>query len=231
MTETMALTIGSCVSCIDGPCGVLTRLVIDPLKRTLTHLVVDPKRHEELGRLVPIAKVTSSTGGVRLLCTKAEFEHLGSARATDFIPGNDSYTGYRREEMLTFPHYGLGSGNGLFVGGMGHGMQGESSGAHYPSQTVTYDAVPLGEVEVRRGDHVHATDGNIGRVEGLIIDPENDGVTHLLLQEGHLWGRKEVAIPITAVTDVSAGIKLRLCKSEVEALPPVDFGHPDSRTQ
>jgi hypothetical protein len=28
-------------------------------------------------------------------------------------------------------------------------------------------------------------------------------VTHVLLQEGHLWGRKEVAIPITAVAGTS----------------------------
>jgi hypothetical protein len=33
------------------------------------------------------------------------------------------------------------------------------------------DCVPVGEVEVRRGEHVHATDGDIGLVEGLVIDP------------------------------------------------------------
>ena len=37
-------------------------------------------------------------------------------------------------------------------------------------QPVTYDTVPLDEVEVRRGEHVHATDGDIGRVQGLVID-------------------------------------------------------------
>jgi hypothetical protein len=55
----------------------------------------------------------------------------------------------------------------------------------------------LGEVEIRRGDHVHASDGDIGRVHGLVIDPRNHRVTHVLLQEGDLWGRKQVAIPIS----------------------------------
>ena len=34
-----------------------------------------------------------------------------------------------------------------------------------PVQTVLYDRVPLGEVEVCRGDHVHATNGSIGSVQ------------------------------------------------------------------
>jgi uncharacterized protein YrrD len=96
------------------------------------------------------------------------------------------------------------------------------------SQTVTYDMVPLGEVEVRRGDHVHATDGNIGKVQGLVIEPRSHHVTHVLLQEGHLWGRKEVAIPISAVSSVDDdGIKLSIAKHQVQDLPAVDIDHPD----
>jgi sporulation protein YlmC with PRC-barrel domain len=93
------------------------------------------------------------------------------------------------------------------------------------SQAITYDTVPLGEVAVRRDEEVHATDGNIGRVEGLVMDADNHHVTHVLLQEGHLWGRKEVAIPIGAVTGVVDGIQLDMTKQEVENLPSVDIGH------
>jgi hypothetical protein len=53
-------------------------------------------------------------------------------------------------------------------------------------------------------------------------------VTHVLLQEGHPWGRKEVAIPIGAVTGVEAGILLSLSKQEVEDLPPVAIDTADS---
>jgi sporulation protein YlmC with PRC-barrel domain len=78
---------------------------------------------------------------------------------------------------------------------------------------------------VRRGDRVHATDGEIGHVEGLVIDPRNHHVTHVLLQEGHLWGRKEVAIPISAVTGADDGIRVSLTKDGVRDLPPVDIDH------
>ncbi len=77
-------------------------------------------------------------------------------------------------------------------------------------------------------ERVHATDGEIGQVEGLVIDPRNRHVTHVLLQEGHLWGRKEVAIPISAVTGVEDGIRLSITKHEVQDLPPVDIDHPDA---
>ena len=93
--------------------------------------------------------------------------------------------------------------------------------------TVTYDAVPLDEVEVRRGEHVHAIDGHVGKVQGLVIDRRSHHVTHVLLQEGHLWGRKEVAIPISAVTGADDGIRLNITKQQVQDLPPVDIHQPD----
>jgi sporulation protein YlmC with PRC-barrel domain len=95
------------------------------------------------------------------------------------------------------------------------------------SQPVTYDTVPLGDVAVRRGETVHATDGEIGKVQGLVIDSRNHHVTHVLLQEGHLWGRKEVAIPISAVVGVDDGIRLNISKEDVQNLPPVNVDHPN----
>ncbi len=48
-------------------------------------------------------------------------------------------------------------------------------------------------------------------------------MTHVLLAEGHLWGRKEVAIPITAVAGVDDGIGLTITREQVGDLPPVDL--------
>ena len=54
------------------------------------------------------------------------------------------------------------------------------------------------------------------------MDPADHRVTHVLLREGHLWGHKEVAIPVSAVTSVDDGIWLSLTKKQVEELPPRD---------
>jgi sporulation protein YlmC with PRC-barrel domain len=72
---------------------------------------------------------------------------------------------------------------------------------------------------VRHGERVRAADGEIGRVQGFLVDLDDHQVTHVLLQEGHLWGRKEVAIPMTAVAGIDDGIQLHITKQQVENLP------------
>jgi sporulation protein YlmC with PRC-barrel domain len=211
MTEATQFTIGVEASCTDGVCGEVIRVVVDPVARTVTHLVVEPKHRQGLGRLVPLDLVDTTPEEVRLRCTTAVFEQLDAAEETQFLPGSSGYAGYGPGQTLSWPYYGLGMGMG--VGGV--------------PQSVTYDTVPLGEVAVRRGEQVHATDGDIGRVQGLVINPRDHHVTHVLLQEGHLWGRKEVAIPIGAVTGVNDGIRLNITKQEVQDLPSVDIDHPN----
>ena len=207
MAETALFTIGAGASCTDGVCGEVTRMVVNPLTREVTHLVVEPKHRHGSARLVPLDLVDATTGEIRLGCSLAEFEKLNPAEETRFLP---EYPGYDPDHVLVMPYYSMGIAE-----------------AYSRPMTVTYDAVPLDEVEVRRGDHVHATDGHIGKVQGLVIDPDSHHVTHVLLQEGHAWGRKEVAIPIGAVTSVDAdGIRLNLTKQQVQDLPPVDIHHP-----
>jgi hypothetical protein len=43
----------------------------------------------------------------------------------------------------------------------------------------------------------------------------------VLLKEGHLWRRKEVAIPVSAAASTNEGIRLIITKQQVEELPPV----------
>jgi hypothetical protein len=45
-------------------------------------------------------------------------------------------------------------------------------------------------------------------------------VTHILLREGHLWGHKDVAIPLSAIASANPIIRLNLTKDQVEQLPP-----------
>ncbi len=216
MSGPTEFTIGSQVSSSDGPCGELRRVVIDPVARALTHLVVEPKHGRGKGHLVPINLVVSTTDGISLACTTAEFEKLDEAEETQFIPGGSGQSGYEQDQMLSWPYYGLGGGAGFGMGGVGMMRDADRP------VVVTNDRVPLGEVEVRRGEHVFATDGEIGRVRGLVIHPGDHCVTHVLLDEGHLWGQKRVAIPISAVQDVAAGVRLNLTKGEVRDLPPVE---------
>jgi sporulation protein YlmC with PRC-barrel domain len=223
VTQPTQFTIGAEVSCTDGVCGEVRRVVVDPVARAVTHLVVEPVRRRGTGRLVPLGLIDAAPEEIRLHCTLAEFGQLDAAEETQFLPGGNGYGAYGPEQALFWPYYNLGIGGGL-ADGMGTGM---GVGLENASRTVTSDKVPLGEVEVRRGEHVHATDGDIGQVQGLVIDPRDHHLTHVLLQEGHMWGRKEVAIPISAVTGVDDGVRLSITRQQVQDLPPVDIDHPD----
>ncbi len=219
MSETTEFTIGSNVLCSDGDCGELRRVVVDPIARALTHLVVEAKHRQGIGHLVPIDLVSASGAEIHLRCTVAEFEDLEDAEETQFLPGDHGRWGYEPDQILSHPYYGLGMST---IGPMGM-MGGMDMGISPSPETITSDRVPVGEVEVRRGQHVHASDGPIGQVQGLVVDSHDHHVTHVLLDEGHLWGKKRVAIPIDSVTGVNDGVRLNLTKDEVGDLPPVEL--------
>jgi hypothetical protein len=216
MTRPETFTIGSDVSCTDESAGELRRVVVDPVARAVTHLVVEAKHRRGTGRLVPVDLVESTDQVIRLRCTVAEFADLEEADETRLLPTAGGMWGYGREQVLMQPYY-------AGFRGMAMGEGGSTSGG----RTAIYDRIPVGEVQVRRGESVHATDGTIGRVQGLVIDPMDHHVTHVLLDEGHLWGKKRVAIPITAVADVDDGVRLTLSKDDVRELPEIDVVDPE----
>jgi sporulation protein YlmC with PRC-barrel domain len=218
MTE---FTLGARASCSDGDCGEVIRTILDPDTRTVTHLVIEPKHRKMDGRLVPVDLVDATGGGIRLRCSLAEFEQLEPAEEVDLAEGVDYAGGYGQAGAVQ----GYGNVGGMGVGGSSSGM-GIGMGLGHRTPTVLTHAVPLGETEVERHESVHAVDGEIGRVEGFVVDPADNKVTHVLLQEGHVWGRKEVAIPVSAVASVDAGIRLNITKKQVEELPPLSQGHP-----
>ena len=195
MTE---FTLGARASCSDGFCGEVIRTILDPATRTITHLVIEPRHKQEEGRLVPLELVETAGGEIRLRCSLAEFERLDPAEEVDVVESD--YGGGYGSAAAVQGYGNVGSmGVGASSSGMGIGM-----GLGHRTPTVVSHAVPLGETEVERHESVHAVDGEIGRVEGFVMDPADNKVTHVLLQEGHMWGRKEVAIPVSAVASIDA---------------------------
>jgi hypothetical protein len=131
------------------------------------------------------------------------------------VPGALGDLDHGHEHTLSAPYYG--------PGGMGLAMAvGTGLGAGTAPLEITSDRIPAGKVAIRPGDHVHAADGPIGKVKGLTVLTRGHRVTHVLLDEGHLWGKRRVAIPIGAVDGFSDGVRLSLTKDEVRDLPPAD---------
>jgi sporulation protein YlmC with PRC-barrel domain len=213
MAEETQFAIGEKASCSDGPCGEVRRLIIDPATETVTHLVVQPGHQRKAARLVPVDLVEATAGEVRLRCTRAEFDKLEHAEEADIEEGLGN-SGLLGDALV----YDAG-GEAYSPVGMGDLV--DVGPAPVKRRAVLRDVVPNGETQLRPGDSVHAVDGHIGRVQGFLVDPDDHRVSHVLLEEGHLWGRKEVAIPLSAVTGVDDGIRLNITKQQVENLPPV----------
>jgi sporulation protein YlmC with PRC-barrel domain len=216
------LEIGNRVRCTDGVFGELADIVIDPLEKRVTHLVVQPVQGDRERRLVPIRLTKGRDDAEReieLECTLEEAQVLESVQEFAYLrlgesPADDPDWDVGVEDVLAMPYYaGVDDGVGTHWGELDSHM------------SMYYDRVPKGEVEVRRASAVISADGHsLGEVDGFVVDADEQ-ITHFVLERGHLWGRKEVTIPIGAVARVeSDAVHVALSKDEIGALPAVRVG-------
>ncbi len=186
------------VQCVDGPCGKSTRVVLNPTSDEVTHLVVRERSLPHAERLVPMNLVMEAAPEmIRLRCTEKEFGELDSFVETAVI----------KEDVRD---YAPGAANEPYV---------------VPDSTevkVEEESVPANELAVRRGARVEATDGQVGQVDEFLIDPRTGRISHLVLREGHLWGQKDVTIPVSEIDVIAEdAVYLKLDRESVEALPAV----------
>lgn len=208
----MRLELDKPVLCEEHEVGKLADLVVDPQAKRVTHLVVKSEHGHSSSHLVPIELVEpgEQVGGIVLSCSRAELDALPPVEEFSYlrlgeVATNDPEWDVGVSDVLALPYYdstGL-AGPVDAVGDMG----------------VIYDRIPKGEVELRRSSRVMAADGHyIGDVDGFLVDDEH--ITHFVLERGHLWGRREVTVPIGAVGSVESDVvTLKLSKDEVGDLP------------
>lgn len=218
MTE-MTLVIGSEARTSDDKIsGYVKSVVVDRGTRTVTHLVVEPKGREGLARLVRLDDhVDAQDSTLRLGYTEAEFKNLAAA-----------------EDALA-EVFNSGPVELISEGWRPADDEPVVDGSKISPARATFreeiDLVPVllpAEEEEHRGDHVHATDGEIGQLRALSIDPGTHQVTHVhvLLKEGHLWRHQDVAIPSGSVSGFTGGIHLSISRQQVAELAHGDIGHP-----
>ena len=198
------------VECTDGHAGTSTHIIIDPTTRNITHLVVsDNEPVVDHRYLVPIEIVAESRHDViRLKCTQEEFAQLDQFIDVHYIENPHPESGYPADSVYLAPYV---------------------SPLDLEYIPVEVERIPLGELAVRRGATVEATDGYVGRFGEFLVDPQSGAATHLVLQEGHLWGKREIVLPFSAVDQMlESTISLKLDKASVEKLPAIpvqrDYG-------
>lgn len=192
----------------DESSGRVQSLVVDPAARKVTHLVIEPRGRRGLARLVPVDVVTGTDGDTLTLpCTEADFEKLRPAEQTVV----EKSPGYQ-EPFVLLP------GTAGWVGSEDFpALDGGTLPQDQLVQTVDIvDEQLPGAEEENRGDRVHATDGDIGRLRAISVEPGTGAITDVILR-WHPIGR-EIYVPIGDVTSFSGGIHLGLSKADVEDL-------------
>ena len=203
----MEIPLNAQVECTDGVCGRSMYVLINPVIDLVTHVVVKEDSPSNTEYIVPVDFVTETiTDTIRLRCSKAELEKMDPFIKTKVI-----------EEKVSGRTWAYGGGS---IG----------RGTNYYLPYVTFERtfqtpvehrqIPGGELALRRGTRVEATDGYIGKVDELVVHPKDGEITHLVMREGHLWGKKEVVIPLSALgTTLNDTVFLKLTKLQVESLP------------
>ena len=193
------------VECADGPVGKSTAVIIDPIEQKVTHFVVKGNNLPlARRRLVPVEQVKETSQKLIVLnCTKRELTRMEPFIAKRYI----------QKETREYPS--------SFYGGEGPSYM---KAYVFAADTVPIEVerVPPGELAVHRGASVEATDGRVGQVDEFLVDPDSKQITRLVLREGHLWGRRELTLPISSIDRITEEtVYLKLDKETVEQLPDI----------
>ncbi len=190
------------VYCADGECGESTRVIVESSTLQVSHLVVREKQSPHAERVIPLEWVVD-----------ADEDTIHVSGTSEELKKMDEFV-ERRFTAVSVPTLSH-TGNVYMPTGI-------SVPAMTDSEVVPSDEERLraGQVTLERGAKVEATDGRVGIVDEFVVDPNDKTVSHLVMQKGHLWGKREVSIPMSDIDRVDKDVVyLKLSKQEIEALP------------
>ena len=190
--------VNSEVHCLDGASGRCDAITINPVSRTISAIVV---KYEREKFIVPVRYVAITTPDLIVLnCTRIELKSMSR---------------YYQESYLnvTIPDF-------FFDGDYYVDPYVEKYGEAMILQKL--ESVPPGEVAIKRGNEVIATDGRVGTVDEFAVEKESGNITHIILREGHLWQKQDISVPIKDVERVSDNsVYLKIDKESIGSLPSV----------
>ncbi len=233
---------GFSVQATDGTIGHVRDFFFDDTHWTVRFVVVETGSWLNGRRVLipPVAIGEPDWQGRRMLValTCAQVEHS---------PDVDTHKPVARQhEIEQFTYYGFP----LHTGGPGVWGQGMLPGALRGSGGVADEAAFVkaqDELHRQRGDdphlrsvdtmlryHVHAIDGDIGHVNGLIVDVRNWAIRYLIVNTSGWWFGHDVLIASQWIDDISwleATVSVDVKRQVVKDAPVYDPAVPFEREQ
>ena len=200
------LNIGATVRCQDGACGRLDKVVIDVHTQRITDLVVKKGLLLSTDRVIPIDKVEHADAEeVRLSLSAGELAEYPEYREIEYTePSPGAQAGaYDRGEVRCYNATYTYACDTPVVPSVRHRI---------------HPGLDADRAVVERGTRVLNEHGEVARVDHVLVDPEEDEVTHLVLRRGLI--PRYYILPIDQVDQLGTDvITISLSVDQIEALP------------
>ncbi len=218
--HTEELKEGTSVFTADGDeLGEINRFILDPKTNEVTHIVIQKGGLFSEDKVVPFDKIRSETEEGLVLSEEIEdFDQLPPFEETHYVdaePGNPDLA--RAEERAAYPvgpaYYWYPPYGYLGYSAYGPGPYGWPVG-------LTHQNIPEGSVSLQEGTDVISSDGeHVGDVERLLIDDDNNQVTHFLITQG-LFFKDRKLVPANWIRTVMEDkVQLNVTADLLESLP------------
>ena len=193
------------IICHDDHAGTSVAFTLHPVSKKMSHLVVeDNDGHQRLVSLELIEKTNHEE--IWLDCTEDELQEMTLFQVKEFVERAAQQSGDWSEEEGEWE-------DSIDV------SQFENNPSAF-GMPVVVEKVPPGEIAFHRGTDIEATDDHVGVVERFLVNEESGHITHLVMQKGHLWGKKAIMIPLSAVESMDYdSVYLNVDKETAEDFP------------
>lgn len=186
------------VECSDGHAGTSTYIIVNPINQEVSHVVVQEFIHGSGSEhMVPVVAIKeTSPKKIELSITKEKLTQLPTFVEDFYIQNVPSETDAADVYLEPFV-----------------------TPLNMEITQVESENIPPDDIVVRRGMSIEATDGFVGKVRELIVNPTDHKVTHVLLHKGHLFGAKDIMVPLANIDRIDADtIFLNIDKTAVKEL-------------
>jgi len=184
--DEIVLRPGADVYSTDRVAAKLTDIVVDPIGRAITHLVVTPPGEHQQARLVPLWLVNSSKDGLRVELDAQHLKQLQRVLRTDFLrlPKADieSAMTVRFRTVLNHPYF-----------------EDPWSAEELESST----GIPRDDCPIHLGnDVVSSNDRFLGQIVALLV--RDDRIHRMVVRSGLVGFHNNVIVPIDSIAEVMA---------------------------
>ena len=239
---------GYAIQATDGPIGHVKDFYFDDQKWVVRYLVVDTgtwlSSREVLVSPMALGKANGSDKMLPASMTKEQVKNSPD------IDTNKPVSRQHEIEQLNYygyPYYW--GGTSLWGGEMGPNMimpgyEGRAEVA-LPVRGESEIAQELARADARKeddphlrsckavmGHHIHATDGDIGHVQSLLVDEETWAIRYLVVDTSNWWmGHKVLIVPqwVDSISWEDAKVSVSLSRQAVQDAPVYDPAQPLER--